>query len=197
MSQRTALADAAITVIAAHGARGLTHRAVDAQAGVAAGTTSAYFRTRQALLEGLVRRLVELDTQDFVPERAATTLGTLSLNEVAEATAAMLDHLMHAGRVRTLARYHVFLEATHRPELGGILGEGLPLRAQMAQLLTALGAPDAQARARHLVAFLDGLLYDRTVGTGRLSAPAPGTAQSRADLADAVRLALTAATAPT
>lgn len=59
--RRTVLADAAIGVLADAGVRGLTHRAVDAAAGLPVGTTSAYLRTRQALLTALVRRLVELD----------------------------------------------------------------------------------------------------------------------------------------
>jgi hypothetical protein len=42
------------------------------------------------------------------------------------------------------------------------------------------------------VAFLDGLLFDRLVGAGALTAPTPGTAESRADLKEAVRLALAA-----
>lgn len=49
-SRRDALSDAAIRVLARAGAHGLTHRAVDAMAGVPVGTTSRYFRTRAALL---------------------------------------------------------------------------------------------------------------------------------------------------
>ena len=43
------VADAAIAVLADHGGRGLTHRAVDQAAGLAPGTTSNYARTREAL----------------------------------------------------------------------------------------------------------------------------------------------------
>ena len=65
MGRLEVLADAAIDLVAESGMRGLTHRAVDARAGVPAGSTSAYFRTREALIEGMVRRLAELDHLDF------------------------------------------------------------------------------------------------------------------------------------
>ncbi|MER6256369.1 hypothetical protein ABT224_33980 [Streptomyces sp. NPDC001584] len=41
--------------------RGLTHRAVYRRAAMPPGTTSAYYRTRAALLTALVTRLVHLD----------------------------------------------------------------------------------------------------------------------------------------
>jgi hypothetical protein len=40
------------------------------------------------------------------------------------------------------------------------------------------------------VAFVDGLLFDRLVGSGALGAPTPGTPESRAELVQAVRAAL-------
>src|SRR5688572_10321143 len=55
--RRHALLDAAIEVLAREGARGLTHRAVDGEAGVAEGTTSNYFRTREALSTAIAARI--------------------------------------------------------------------------------------------------------------------------------------------
>ena len=67
--RRTELQDAAIRVIAAKGGRGLTHRAVDAEAKVPTGTTSNYFRSRQALIDAIVGRIGERLTPE--PEIAA------------------------------------------------------------------------------------------------------------------------------
>src|ERR671936_629242 len=53
--RRAQILDAAIDILVDDGVGGLTHRQVDARAGVPAGTTSNYFRTRQALLEGTRR----------------------------------------------------------------------------------------------------------------------------------------------
>ncbi|NRQ39657.1 TetR family transcriptional regulator [Nonomuraea sp. NN258] len=63
--RRAVLADVAIELVATQGIRALTHRAVDAAAGMPIGTTSAYFRTRKALLTGLVRRMADLDEADL------------------------------------------------------------------------------------------------------------------------------------
>lgn len=57
--RRSALADAGIRVLATEGARGLTHRAVDATAGTPRGTASNYFPTRGDLISGLVDRIGE------------------------------------------------------------------------------------------------------------------------------------------
>ena len=58
------IGDAAIAVLAEHGARGLTHRAVDQAAGLPPGTTSNYARTRAALLTLTLTRIDELDTAE-------------------------------------------------------------------------------------------------------------------------------------
>src|SRR5690349_24244767 len=57
--RRTQLADAGLAVLAAEGARGLTHRAVDAAADLPAGTASNYFKSRDALLGALGERIFE------------------------------------------------------------------------------------------------------------------------------------------
>ena len=58
--RRAQLLDAAIGILADTGVGGLTHRQVDDRAGLPAGTTSNYFRTRQALLEATAARTVDL-----------------------------------------------------------------------------------------------------------------------------------------
>lgn len=57
--RRAALSDAGLRVLSRSGPRGLTHRAVDKEAGCPAGTTSNYFRTRDALLSALADRIYE------------------------------------------------------------------------------------------------------------------------------------------
>lgn len=51
--RRREILAAAMTVLAQEGNRGLTHRAVDRAAGLPEGSSSAYFRTRDALLGAL------------------------------------------------------------------------------------------------------------------------------------------------
>ncbi|MBF9128356.1 TetR/AcrR family transcriptional regulator [Plantactinospora sp. S1510] len=186
--------------------RGLTHRAVDARAELPLGSTSAYFRTRKALIEAVVRRLADLDRADV--DRAdvdradvdradveatgppTEPLGPRDLDLLAGRIAGLLDQWLTSGRTRTLARYACLLEATHHPELRDILSYGTASRTQARALLARAGAVNPEQRGNHLVACVDGLLFDRLVGAGSLTAPPPGSEQSRADLHQAVRTVL-------
>jgi DNA-binding transcriptional regulator YbjK len=187
------LTDAAIELLAELGMRGLTHRAVDARAELPAGTTSAYFRTRKALIEAVVRRVAVLDTSDLAgQELPRTELGTADLDRLATGIAAVLDAWLTAGRSRTLARYACLLEATHHPELRQILDYGRASRELARAMMAAAGAGNPAQAGDHLVACIDGLLFDRLIGAGALTAPPPGTDESRADLAVGVRTVLRA-----
>lgn len=201
MSRFAVITDAAITLVAELGMRGLTHRAVDSRAGLPPGTTSAYFRTRKALVEALVRRLADLDRADLEqsalpPFPPGARFGPRELDQIAAQIAAVLDAWLTTGRTRTLARYACLLEATHHPELRGILQHGASSRAQARALLTAAGAPHPEQAGDHFVAWVDGLLFDRLAGAGALTAPAPGTGENRADLTTAVRALLAAVSGP-
>jgi DNA-binding transcriptional regulator YbjK len=66
--RRREILSAAMAVLARQGNRGLTHRAVDRAAGLPEGSSSAYFRTRDALLGAL---------GDFVADRLATDVAAL------------------------------------------------------------------------------------------------------------------------
>ena len=66
--RKTLIADAAIALLGTQGARGLTHRAVDAQAGLPAGSTSFYCRTRLELLKLTLARHVALDLADLAQD---------------------------------------------------------------------------------------------------------------------------------
>lgn len=63
--RRRDLCDAAINVLAEHGSRGLTHGQVDRYAAVPDGTTSYYYRTREALLRGVGKRVADIDVANL------------------------------------------------------------------------------------------------------------------------------------
>ncbi|WP_152184985.1 TetR/AcrR family transcriptional regulator [Segeticoccus rhizosphaerae] len=161
MSRRTTITDAAIATLASDGMRGLTHRAVDHAAGLPEGSTSYYFRSRLALLEATVQRLVELD------ETEVPILPTPDLDSFAAAIAQLLHTWVTRDRQRQLARYELTLEATRRPELRQVLvRSGEMVRAALASLLAAVGVPSPDAKAHHLAALLDGLVFDQVAGAG-------------------------------
>jgi DNA-binding transcriptional regulator YbjK len=66
--RRREILAAAMAVLAQQGNRGLTHRAVDREAGLPEGSSSAYFRTRDALLGAL---------GDFVADRLSADVAAL------------------------------------------------------------------------------------------------------------------------
>lgn len=122
-TRRAALADAGLAVLAARGARGLTHRAVDARAGVPAGTASNYFRTRRALIDALVARIGErLAPRPDVHERLAQRTPTRAL---------FADYLrdivarLTAEREVAIALIELRLEASRAPEVADALGAWL------------------------------------------------------------------------
>jgi len=113
--RRSQLLDACIGILADVGVGGLTHRQVDERAGVPAGTTSNYFRTRQALLEATAARTVDLHWQRVEALQAAT--GSLTRDRVKALLTRMLSDPDERARRFTLARFELFMEGTRRPEL--------------------------------------------------------------------------------
>ncbi|WP_410644132.1 TetR/AcrR family transcriptional regulator [Amycolatopsis sp. lyj-346] len=163
MERVDVIADAAIEVIAAEGMRGLTHRAVDRAAGLPVGSTSYYARTRAALLELTIARIVVLDQ---VPLSAGGGGG------LAEFVAGYAFEAITAGRTRMLARYEFALEATRRPELRAAYDEGgLQIRHQAAAVLKAAGSTDPSRHARIVVDWMEGTIFGALAGTGSLAPP--------------------------
>lgn len=187
--RRALIADAAIATIAAEGMRGLTHRAVDRAAGLAEGSTSYYFRTRQALIFAALARMAELDTADI--GELPSLGGVASLEELTELVTGLVRRWLTDGRTRTLARYELTLEATRRPELRAKLVEhGSGFLAMAEDMLAAAGVAEPRRRGHELVAFLDGVLYHQLLGAG---AGALDEADLRATCRDMLAMALRSA----
>ncbi|AWE52339.1 MULTISPECIES: TetR/AcrR family transcriptional regulator [Streptomyces] len=113
--RRAALVDAGVELLAREGARGLTFRAVDAEAGVPVGTASNYFTDREDLLRQIDARLHTRLAPD--PEVLAGLLARPKDRSLV--TAFMHDLMGRATRDRTgyLALLEMRLEASRRPEL--------------------------------------------------------------------------------
>ncbi|HET6293575.1 MAG TPA: TetR family transcriptional regulator C-terminal domain-containing protein [Kribbella sp.] len=160
--RRDAIADAAIHLVATRGLRGLTHRAVDAEAGLPPGSTSYYLRTRKALLDACVRRMLARD----LTAQASPDAG------LEELLVGMVLDLVHNRTDDLVARYELSLEASRQPELReAIVQGGRQLRDGLTGLLEALGIPDAEEAAWPVAAMLDGLMYDRVAGAGTTMSP--------------------------
>ena len=163
--RQDAIADAAIHLVATRGLRGLTHRAVDAEAGLPPGSTSYYLRTRNALLTACVNRMLTRD------------VGGMSTPDGLDVPPLELMVGMTVGLARDrpddlIARYELSLEASRQPELRAAINEGgRQLRVLLAQLLDGLGVADPSGAAWPVAAMMDGLLYDRVAGAGATLSP--------------------------
>ncbi|SDC60711.1 TetR/AcrR family transcriptional regulator [Actinokineospora iranica] len=157
--RRTALADAAIDVLAAEGARGLTFRAVDARAGVPAGTASNYFANRDALLAAAGTRVfTRLAPDPDAVERALAAPRDQAL--VARFLREIVDRAT-ADRAGHLALLELRLESTRKPELGASFTATMSaaLRENIAFHLDA-GLPGDRAAVELLYAAMTGLIVE-------------------------------------
>lgn len=146
--------DAAVTLVGTEGVRALTHGRVDAAAGLPAGSTSNHFRTRAALLAGVVAWIAENERADAdAPAIHSEAQLTAALTRMVEVQSGALS-------ARTRARYALFLEADD--------DAAQPLRAQrigfetwVRGILLEIGGADAAARTPFLMAAAEGVLLHR------------------------------------
>lgn len=157
--RRRRLVEAALHVVAEHGLRGLTHRAVDRRAGLPEGSCSAYMRTRRAL-QGALAEHVAGTLADDVDRLTADLRDCAPGDERAVGQIERLFRRWLDERELLLARVELSLEASRDRELAGLLATWRArLVATVARLMSDRGRPDADARAEALVASFDGLLF--------------------------------------
>jgi AcrR family transcriptional regulator len=141
--RRDELLDAAISLLGQHGVRGLTHRAVDAEAGVPAGSASNHFRTKDTLLDAVVERFAARERANW--EDIAAQLCPTTPAELTEALAKLAHDATGAHRTLTLARYVILVEAAQRPRLRAQLTvTGGRVRAWFVHWMRVAGAADPE-----------------------------------------------------
>ena len=105
-------------MLAAEGAKGLSHPKVDRYAQVPNGSTSFYFRTRSALLRATAERLAELDLADLMSVANPNESGDSSTSGHASRLATMVMLSAEEPRLtRTKARFELLLQANRDPDL--------------------------------------------------------------------------------
>jgi DNA-binding transcriptional regulator YbjK len=151
--------EAAVGLLGVEGVRALTHARVDERAGLPPGSTSNWFRTRRALLGGIVDWIAEAERADFDP---ASVPAMTEVEGLVDAFCAAVELQTGPFAARTRARYALFLELAGDPELAE------PLRRQRheferwtEQIVTDVGITDPVPATRALMALADGLLLHR------------------------------------
>jgi AcrR family transcriptional regulator len=172
--RRAQILDAAIAILADVGVGGLTHRQVDDRAGLPAGTTSNYFRTRQALLEATAARTVDLHWQRV--EALQDAIGPLT-PFTPEGVKALMTRMIsdpdEQARRYTLARFELFMEGTRRPELRPFLMELQRAAVKSATLIfEAAGFTPTPERMDELSRLLNGYVFSNLTISGTPDDPA-------------------------
>jgi DNA-binding transcriptional regulator YbjK len=140
-TRREVLLDAAITVLGERGIHALTHRSVDATAGLPAGSTSNHFRTRDALLSAVVERFAVRERALW--EDIAVRMYPTTPQELAEVLVAAAKVATGPQRTLTLSRYAILVEAGIHPSLRAQLSTtGAGVNAWFTQWLRVAGSTD-------------------------------------------------------
>ncbi|GAA1595762.1 TetR/AcrR family transcriptional regulator [Actinoplanes couchii] len=166
-SRQELLLDAAIGILGDQGLRALTHRAVDAAAGLPAGSAANYFKTRDALLVAVVERFADRDREAW--RTIAAFVRPVNPCELAEALTAYVQRALGPERTVTVARYTLFLEAAVRPELREPLAtSAAAIRVWAADRLREVGTGDPERQAAAVLDYLDGLMLHQLAFPGPL-----------------------------
>lgn len=158
-STRTRALNAALALVGEDGIRALTHARVDERAGLPKGSTSNWFRTRDALVAGLVTWLAESERA----EMAASGMPPVDTPEqLVDAWSDLIAVLTGPAIVRTRARYALFLEGAGDPDLLAPLLEQRRVYVEWTTaLLARIGAHSPDDAVKMLMATADGLMLHR------------------------------------
>ncbi|OHV30350.1 MULTISPECIES: TetR/AcrR family transcriptional regulator [Pseudofrankia] len=155
--RRDDLLDAAIDLLGEQGVRALTHRAVDAAAGLTAGSTSNYFRTREALFDAIVERFAARERANW--EELAAHLAPRTTTDLARALAVFARDSAGRNRALTLSRYAILVEASRRPELRAQLAAtGTRVNTWFTTWLRLVGSTDPDHHVHVVGNYLTGLV---------------------------------------
>lgn len=159
LDRRTRMLDAAIAIVGEGGTRSLTHRGIDRRLNLPDGSTSNYFRTRDALLDAAVERLLEIDRATLTDIHS----GFENLDDAAlsRGIAEYTIRLSRPGRMtRTRARFALTLVYPDR--MGTILHEWVALGVDS---LGAHGVRNPEALTKAVLAYTDGVMLQAIVAS--------------------------------
>jgi len=155
---RQALLKAVVAVVSRVGLRGLTYRAVAAEAGVSHGAVSLHFGSRERLVE------------EALAMTAARAVSLASLERHSERTEEFVDDLtaaVVADEDSFAFQFELALESRRDPELRRPIKDLYDLYQRAIQSeLTGLGVGRDPALDRLVLAALEGLIFQQIVGVG-------------------------------
>jgi AcrR family transcriptional regulator len=146
VKRREHLLDTAIELIGTRGMHGLTHRALDAAAGLPAGSASNHFRSRAALLDAVVERFSDRERANW--EELALRTAPRTPQELARTLAEFAKDATGPNGALTMARYAILVEAGIHPAVRPRLAAtGSRVNAWATNWFRIAGSPDPERHA--------------------------------------------------
>lgn len=156
--RRREILDAAVTVLAELGWRGLTHRAIDREAGLPEGSSSAYYRSRGALQHALLEYVVGFVAADVAELAAELERHPGDVEHAVAATTTTIHRWLEQSD-RCKARLELMMAATRDRDLALRLIESREgLTTVVDDILERGGHDHSGAVAETIVAAVDGVL---------------------------------------
>ncbi|MDP9948540.1 MULTISPECIES: TetR/AcrR family transcriptional regulator [Streptomyces] len=169
--RRTRIIDAALSVMAADGIAGLSHRTVAAEADVPLGSTTYHFGSLDELLVAALRRCNENFVRTLRESEALAAGGEAEGAEGAAGSAGLADELTRllgqwfAGERGAIElEYELYLAALRRPALRPVAAEWTEEAVELLSRRTDPGT------ARALVALMDGVCLQVLLAGGTFDA---------------------------
>lgn len=163
MDRRQRIANAGIALITRGGTHRLTHRAVDAEAGLPNGSTSYYARSRRDLIRLVMEQLSAESQADLIDIEVP---GELTVRQATDLVGRLAERLILNSDAQA-ARFALMFEVRDDDELRRELTVDAPVRRSFdekaVELLRALGAADPEGTAPEFVALVDAVLMYRAV----------------------------------
>jgi DNA-binding transcriptional regulator YbjK len=161
--RREEILRAALRLIGSRGMHHVTHRDVEAEAGVPLGSTTYYFATKEELLTEALRLFVA-EEQARLREAARRFEGVEAEPEmVVDAIVAEIRDTL-SRPIEQVAQFELYLEATRTPALAEEAKACFAAYDKIAvAALRAAGAKDPEALAPLFIGLIEGLMFRQLV----------------------------------
>lgn len=157
--RREELLRATVAVMAEHGSKGVTHRAVAEFANLPVASTTYYFSSREEMIEQALR----LHVAERVAEMNALTESVRSSGDLdAKFVDQLLATLVDRPEEAVLSLFEFYLEASRTPAMRAPVEEALAaFEGLAAATLAGVGVREPQSSAEAVIAIIDGFALHR------------------------------------
>jgi DNA-binding transcriptional regulator YbjK len=164
--RRREILEATLRVIGESGVKGVTHRAVAQEAGVALASTTYYFDSKDALVEEALEQMIARSIEDV--RRFTACSAPISHQELIDRIMGFADAQINDPFAFLTAQYELMLEAGRREYLHPLVRRWtIAYMDGFSNLVESAGLPDPGATAEIVTNFVEGALLNHvTTPTG-------------------------------